>query len=188
MVKASIQATTLEEYYAKLVAAQEAAHGVGYCSHHYAIRQAAKDDGCASYAELGVNQGATLACALLAGFKRVVGVDVALDPWKPFQGLFWAFADASGQRLSLAQQDSREPLRHHYPVDFMLLDTVHEAAHLREELRVHGPNVRRQILVHDTASVPALHVEAVGWGLRNGWTVQQRSLCSVGWTLLFRQA
>lgn len=185
MIQAQVTADSLEEFYRQIVAAQEAAHGKGYCSHHVAIRGAVAE-GCMSYAELGVNQGATLACALLAGFRYVAGVDMALAPIDPFWPLFLAYCrKRTLSTVSVAQADSREPFCR--PFDFLLIDSTHTAAHLREELAVHGPHVRRFILVHDTAYVPALHLEAVTWGLKNHSTVQHRETSGFGWTLLKKQ-
>lgn len=185
MIRADIHASTLTEYYEQLVMAQQLAHGFEYTTHHTAIRQAAAE-GCRSYAELGVNQGATLACALLAGFGTVVGVDIALEPWRPAEALFRAHVSRTGQALYMIERDSRMAL----PItpDFLLIDTRHETGHLRQELTAHGFYVVRFILIHDTAAVPALHNAAVAWGLRAGWTVQQRDTRSVGWTLLRRWA
>lgn len=184
MVRAQVTADTLEEFYRHIVAAQEAAHGKGYCSHHVAIRGAVAE-GCESYAELGVNQGATLACALLAGFRQLDALDQDLSPFRPFEALFWQYARLHGNDVTLWQEDSRCPFDH--PVDFLLIDSTHTAAHLREELAIHGPNVRRFILVHDSAHVPALHLEAVTWGLKNHSTVQHRETSGFGWTLLKKQ-
>lgn len=186
MVRASIAANNLGEYYAALVAAQKAAHGDHYCDHHTVIRALANEPGCERYAELGVNEGATLACALLAWFDQVTGIDIALEPFRPAEGLFRAWATAYGAELRVMEQDSREPLPR--PVDVLLIDSRHEVAHLREELRVHGPNVRRFVLIHDTAKYPELAAEAEQWAAESNSTVLQRETRGYGWMLLQRQA
>lgn len=183
MIAAKIEARDLTDYYTQLVFAQEAAHGSGYCSHHAIIREHAQ--ACVSYAELGINEGATLACALLAGYLAVEGVDIALKPIRASEGLFRAAARARGTHLSLWEQSSLLPIGE---TGFLLIDTRHEPGHLRQELEVHGPFVREKILVHDTGKVPALHHMAQQWGLRNGWTVERRQPCGYGWTLLSRTA
>lgn len=170
-------APSLSDYYAQLVEGQEAAHGPNYTTHHAVIR-AKQSPACCSYAEIGVNQGATLACAILAGFDHVVGVDICLAHLEPCTSLF-------AGKATLLEQDHLVPLPG--PVDFLFLDCAHTVHGLRAELRTHGNNVRRFILVHDTAAVPALHLVAVEWGLRHGFTVQQRECRSVGWTLLSRE-
>lgn len=182
MIRADIHATTLGEYYRLLVAAQESAHGPGYCSHHPVI--ASKVDTCASYAELGVNQGATLACALLAGFKGVEGVDKDLGPLRPAEGLFRAYARNHSQHLSLWEQDSREPIGE---VDFLLIDSLHTADHLRDELAVHGGYVKKFILAHDTFKYSSLQRELDRYARQSGiWTIQETRASGAGWTLLAR--
>lgn len=186
MIRANITATTLPEYYEKLVAAQEAAHGAHYCSHHAVIRQAASD-GCSSYCECGVNQGATLACALLAGFTFVAGVDASLAPLKPWWSLFEAYAAPRMlTTCTVAECDSREPFSR--PFDFLLCDALHTATGVREELLAHAQHVRRYILVHDTAANPEMGkmVELFAYVHPGPWTVQQRDTRNVGWTLLAR--
>lgn len=183
MIHVHSKATTLAAYYADLVAGQTAAHGPDYTAHHACIREC-RETGAESYAELGVNQGATLACALLAGFERVVGVDIALAPFLPAEGLFRAYVDRLGKHLIVRERDSRLPLS--LSVDFLLIDSRHTVDHLRDELRVHGPHVRRFILLHDTLTFPYLGVEAGRWAERNGWTVHLRSTCGHGHTLLSR--
>lgn len=180
MIAADIQADSLPSFYRQLVAAQELAHGKGYCSHHAVIAKAGLEGG--TYAELGVNQGATLACALLAGFRRVVGVDIALGPFRRYEGLFRAFGD----HWEVREHDSRLDLKE--PVDFLLIDSRHEVHHLASELATHGPNVRRWMLVHDTAKYPMLAKLCETWCARTHWTVRQTESRNIGWMLLERRA
>lgn len=176
MVRAQIRASSLADFYGQIVQAQCDAHGPEYCSHHLAIWQAASE--CESYLELGVNQGATLACAVLAGFRRVMGIDLSLEPFRAFEGLFRG-------RATVLEQDSRRPLpRPHEAIDFLFIDSLHEAAHMREELRVHGPNVRKYVLAHDTAKYPALAHELERWAALNLWTVHEQQASGAGHILL----
>lgn len=178
MVSVSIQADSLVSFYRQIVAAQEAAHGKGYCSHHRVI--ASKAGECATYCELGVNQGATLACAILAGFVHCWGVDISAAPFRVYEPLF----RPHGAFRGVVEQDSRVPLP---ACDFLLIDSLHTPRHLREELAVHGPHVRRYILVHDTATFPALAAVLDQWARANDWTVQQAQARNAGWTLLAKR-
>lgn len=182
MITANINATTLEEFYDQIVAAQQAAHGRLYTSHHTEIQRRAKPT--MTYRELGVNQGGTLACAILAGYKSVTGIDHRDSTYLPFLPLFQEGANRHYVDLRLLKQDSRLPMEDY--VDFLLIDSKHERRHLREELRVHGPKVNQYILAHDTATVPELHVELEDFARREGWQVALRSLDGVGHTLLQR--
>lgn len=176
MVRVPIaSASSLEDLYAQLRTGQEAAHGADYCSHHSVIRKLAS--GCRSFAEVGVNQGATLACAILAGFEHVLGVDIALGNLEPFTGLFEA-------KASLLEQDHLAPLP--FAVDVLLLDCDHTAKGLKAELEAHGDMVRRHLLIHDTAAHPELHVTACVYAAARDWTVAQRDGGRYGWTLLSR--
>lgn len=168
---------TLGALYSRLVQGQQLAHGADYCSHHAAIFQTT--DRCRSYAELGVNQGTTLAAAILAGFETCLGVDADLSRLDPCRHLF---EQAPG--VTLLQQDSRVPLNRE--VDFLLIDSCHTPGHFREELRAQGPLVRKCILAHDTWAVPRLHVELAGWAVRHGWKIQHRDTRPPGWTLIIR--
>lgn len=169
-------AKSLYDLYAQLVEGQEAAHGADYTSHH-AIMRALRSPVCRSYAEIGTNQGATLACAILAGFTHVVGVDICLAHLEPCTSLF-------AGKATLLEQDHLAPLP--FAVDMLLLDAVHTAAGVKAELEAHGDMVRRFILIHDTAAHPELHVTAAVWAARRDWTVAQRDARGYGWTLLSR--
>lgn len=177
MVRAEVAARSLEELYGKLVDSQRRAHGWDYVSHHDIIRAAARN-GCRSYLELGVNQGTTLACAILAGFSPVTGVDRAPERLEPHGGLFYG-------RAAVLAQDSRIPIG---PVDFLLIDSLHYPDHLRAELNAHGPNVSREILIHDTSANPALYDVVVEWVARRDdeWKIVTRDTRLVGWTLCRR--
>jgi len=178
MIRAHIQATNLADFYVNLVAAQTGAHGDAYCAHHYPIFAWA--DGSATYAELGVNQGATLAAALLAGYRRVIGVDRCLEPYRVYARLFDEYVARTGQELIMLEQDSRVSVG---PVDFLFIDSDHRPDHLRQELAVHEPAVRRYILGHDTAAHVALHHELTSLA---GWSVVDQERSNVGYTLMGR--
>lgn len=185
MIRVAItKADDLADLYRQLVAGQEAAHGADYCSHHAAIMAAAGPN-CRTYAELGVNQGTTLACAILSGFRWLDAVDLDLKRLQPWEHLFREEAKARRAQLNLWQQDSRTPIGE---CDFLLIDSRHEPKHLLAELEANGAHARRFILLHDTTAVPALHTTAVAWGTRHGWTVAERNCLNVGWTLLSRSA
>lgn len=180
MILANISAQTLGAFYQQIVASQEAAHGEHYCAHHDAIRRHASS--LYAYAELGVNQGASLACAMLAGFETVIGIDRSFEPLREFEPLFLAEARERRTALYLWERDSREPI---WAVDFLLIDSHHTAEHIREELAAHAGMVRRYILAHDTAKHPALHAELEKL---EGWEVAERETRGVGYTLMRRVA
>lgn len=185
MIRANITATDLPTFYAQICAAQQAAHGADYTAHHEVITRAVSL-GCKTYCELGVNQGATVACALLSGFEGVQGIDKDIGPLTVFMALFVDWGIRCGVAISVKEQDSRIPL--HGEVDFLLIDSLHEPDHVREELRVHGPNVRRFILAHDT-NRQNYCAAIVDWVEAQGgrWTVQELSPSGCGHMLLARR-
>lgn len=180
MISADIQAATLEEFYNALVEAQRKAHGGDYCIHHEVIRQLARTDWV--YVELGVNQGATLACAALANYNRVWGYDIKIDPIKRY----WHLFEQSGYKIDVRRLDSRNPL----PLggaDFLFIDSVHTAVHLRSELKVHADQVRHHILVHDTGTHLEMLRELITFcNATPDWEIIATEARGVGHTLLQR--
>jgi len=54
------------------------------------------------------------------------------------------------------------------PVDFLFIDTLHTAGHLRRELNLHASKVNKYIVMHDTfIDGPANTSECI----RNGWNI-----------------
>lgn len=95
-----------------------------------------------TYREFGVNQGASMAAAVLGGASVAEGFDLDLSNLAPHRHLFGEWASfREGNSLEVSPVE----------VDVLLLDTVHKPEHLREELAVHGP-LARIIIVHDTMS------------------------------------
>jgi len=184
MIRAQIEASTLEEYYTKLRAAQEKAHGAGYTAYHDCIREHCGI--AAHYLEIGVNQGASLAAAMLGGFVVVEGMDINLSNIAPHRHLFGDYCQRARIVMDLWECDSLafEPK----DVDFLFIDGNHQTAHVAAELNRHGPHVTRFILLHDTAKYRELHPLAERWAGANGWTVQERNTSGAGHTLLERQA
>lgn len=183
MVTCNATATNLADLYAQLVAAQKQAHGEDYVLHHDVIRNA---HDCTSYLELGIRQGTTLACALLAGFPNVTGVDRDLGPWREYAQLFWSNWPIGGH-FDVYERDSREPFA--WLVDFLFIDTYHTAAHLRAELVAHHANVQRHILVHDTAAHPEMHYVIEQFVSEHPeWLIAKREIRNVGFTLCSKRS
>ena len=173
MIQAKIKADTLEEYYEQIVEQQKQAHGESYTAHHDAIRKYLNGG---VYRELGVHQGATSACALLAGAKSVTGVDITAKLILPFIPLFgerpYTFIERSSHDSSTVGE-----------CDVLLIDSKHTASHLRKELQLHASSVRNHIIMHDTFSIPSLHKVA---SQLEGWKVEEYYQENVGYTVLSR--
>lgn len=173
MIRAKIQADTLEEYYEQIVSQQKEAHGETYVAHHDAIRTYLNGG---VYRELGVHQGATSACACLAGAKSVTGIDITAELILPFIPLFdpydYTFIESSSTNPSSVGE-----------CDVLLIDSRHEARHLKKELALHASSVRKHIILHDTYKLKGLHKVA---SKLEGWRVEEYYQENVGYTVLSR--
>lgn len=137
---------TLEEYYDKLYKLQADAHGKDYMLVHNEIKE--KIQGCNSYTELGVNQGATLAVAVLENIKTIRAYDIALKPYNFAKDLFNTYANDHNIDLKVFETDTLKC--NIDPVDVLYIDTRHLYNHLKQELQLHGDKAMKYIIFHDT--------------------------------------
>jgi hypothetical protein len=161
MIQAKIKADTLKEYYEQIVTQQQKAHGKTYTAHHDAIRKYLNGG---VYRELGVHQGATSACACLAGAESVTGVDIG-----PYD---FSFIERSSHDPSTVGE-----------CDVLLIDSKHTPQHLKKELQLHASSVRNYIIMHDTYKIKGLHKVA---SQLEGWKVEEYYQENVGYTVLSR--
>lgn len=191
---------TLEEFHNTLYKAQEKNEGKGYCNHHHTMEEYLKD--CNSYREFGVLQGATVAKAGLCNVNYIQAVDINLSRFKQYAKLF----EQENIKLELHESSTVPHLVEykgiHYsmtedvanlkPVDFMMIDDIHEYNHVLEELKLHAHSVRKYIMLHDTYMLEkkindSLHQAALKFCEESGeWKVEKYSQVSVGHTLLKR--
>ena len=179
MIQAQINASTLEQFYAQIVEQQLAAHGEEYCNQHIAIRDRVAGK---VYRELGTHQGATAACALLAGAKSVTMVDITHNLIRPNYHLFEAYAKERGVEIELIEKNSHDKSTVG-PCDVLLIDSKHTADHLRGELRIHADDVREHIILHDTHTNRGLAMVANNL---DGWKVEIDERINVGYMVLTR--
>jgi hypothetical protein len=191
---------TLQEFYDTLYRAHESSEGKGYCDHHHTMEEYLTD--CESYREFGVLQGATAAKAGLCDVKYIQAVDVILSRFSPYSHLF----EQEGIELELHESSTvphpvefkgkkytmTEAVANLKPVDFMLIDDIHEHDHVLEELILHSHSVKKYIMLHDTYKIEkkvndSLHQAALKFCEQSGeWTVEKYSKVTVGHTLLKR--
>lgn len=158
--------TSLQQFYDEIVRAQTTAHGADYCNHHTAISTASFSHlgkRRTIYRELGVNQGATAACAALAGADLQL-VDINLDNFRPYLPLFNQFAQynerGAGMKITLHECSSLDPRTVEY-CDVLFIDSVHTAEHVAKEIAMHAASVGHWIIIHDTGTFPEIHERAV---------------------------
>ena len=154
----------LPGYYQALRALHAEHHQPAYLLVHEELR-ARLVAGCESYTEMGVNQGATLAAALLLTPPRVRAYDISLANYRPAQHLFEGFAAENAVDFAVLEADS---LRCWIgPTDLLYIDTRHERKHLARELARHECQVRRYIVCHDTHSSAGLRQAVEEFAERN---------------------
>jgi len=175
----------LRTYYQALCTLQSKHHTPEYLLVHDEIR-ARISAGCRSYTELGVNQGATLAAALLAMPGTVRGYDIRLTNYAPAQALFKRFAVIAQVYFAVIEADSLKCRID--PTDLLYIDTRHERKHLARELECHQRQVRRFIVCHDTEVCSGLRLAVDEFAARNReWSVVTDCRESVGFMTLARQ-
>ena len=137
---------TLQEYYDRLCKLHAKAHGSEYLLVHDEIKEKLKK--CNSYTEFGVNQGATLAAALLQNPKKIRAYDTSLSPYNFAKHHFEKYANDNN--IDFVIYETNTLTCKIDPVDLLYIDTKHEYKHLTEELKLHGHKVKKFIIFHDT--------------------------------------
>lgn len=138
----------LEEVIASLYHGSVSEHTI---NRNECIVNAAKQ--CTSGMELGVFQGSCLALIYtnLQSPKELYGVDIRIDPYNKggLSSLFKEYAQRTNnsppeiiQSSSINKDICRE-------VDFLHIDSLHQANHLKKELDLHSPFIKKYIAFHD---------------------------------------
>lgn len=163
---------------------QKAAHGENYLDVHDEIIDCLEHN--YSYRELGVNQGATLATALLTQPKIVRAYDIKLSNFEPYRELFETFAKDMHIDFKAEQRSSLDAATLGN-VDVLYIDTLHTGDHLRKELDYHADTVNKYIICHDTFAKPDMHKAAEKFCLNNPhWKIIKYHRVNVGYTTLER--
>ena len=137
---------SLQEYYDRVYDLQSDAHNPDYMLVHVEIKEKMK--GCDSYTELGVNQGATLAVAMLENPKVVRAYDISLMPYNKAKHHFDNYANEHSIDFNVMESDTLRCVLD--SVDVLYIDTLHRYDHLVKELALHGSKVNKYIIFHDT--------------------------------------
>ena len=182
---------SVKEFHVDIVKQQEEAHGVDYCAMHKAIQKYWKEGNCKRYMELGVHQGGTASCAILLDPipKKVTLIDIDMSRYNKFlKPLAEEYANLKNIHLDVRETDSTG-LGSIDSCDMLVIDSVHKAGFMQRELTVHGPNVRKYIIAHDTKLLfnkpdDQLHRTLVNWGKENGFKLAERGETSVGYTVI----
>lgn len=178
---------TLKEFNTEIRAQQEKAHGKDYCQIHDAIKKYMKE--CKSYMELGTHQGGTASAAMLCKPKRVYLVDMDMSRYNKFLSTIASdFCDKNDIELIVKESDSTS-IGTINMTDMLVIDSYHHPAHMQKELNLHGHNVRKYIIAHDTSIVngkpnDSLYQCLNKFASENGWDIIERGTTNVGYTVL----
>jgi hypothetical protein len=145
---------SLQAFYDKACTLFTAEYGVDFVLYWQHINQLAKH--CDSYKELGAFQGVSAAAAMLGNpqMKYVELVDVTFERLVPHQHVF---KDFPGE-LKLNLNSSVDPAVPVSTVDMILVDSLHTAKHVIQELHLHAPHVKKYIVFHDAKYPPIKEV------------------------------
>lgn len=183
MISAKIEASNLSEYYVKLHTLQSDAHGTDYMLVHDEIKKRLR--GCNSYTEFGINQGATLAAAMLANPATIRAYDIKFGWYTQAASLFQQYAIEHSIDYIATECDTLDCIID--PVDVLYIDTQHTYDHLKRELAIHGSKANRFIIFHDTFAQPRLKFAIMEYvGANKEWTVVTECNDSVGFMTIER--
>jgi len=179
--------TTLQEFYDEIISGQAEAHGVDYHEQHDAIRRYLHPSD--TYMELGTHQGSTAARAMLNNPKKVILVDISMEKYNKFlKPIAEKYCLANNIELVVHECSSTDSTCVH-KTDILLIDSVHNSHHMQKELQLHGNNVSKYIIAHDTSIVnrrpnESLYQCIMQFANNNGWEEIERGTNNVGYTVI----
>jgi hypothetical protein len=179
--------TTLKKFYSEIRRQQEEAHGDDYCQQHDAIERYLKKGDV--YLELGTHQGGTAARAMLNNPKKVVLVDISMEKYRKFlEPIAKKYCAKNSIELDVRECSSTEPVSA-AKADVLLIDSMHQRRQMENELRIHGGNISKYIIAHDTSIINGRKNEElynclVDFSNKNSWKVLERGTTNVGYTVL----
>jgi hypothetical protein len=188
MINAELgQVKNLKEFNTEIRKQQEEAHGIDYCQIHDAIKKYMKE--CKSYMELGTHQGGTASIAMLSKPNRVFLVDMDMSRYRKFLApIAQEWCDKNDIELIVKEADSTS-IGTINMTDMLVIDSYHHPEHMKKELNLHGNNVRKYIIAHDTSIVnnkanDSLYQTMKQFADANGWEVIERGTTNVGYTVI----
>lgn len=175
---------SLQEYYDRVYDLQTEAHKTDYMLVHAEIKD--KLQGCDSYTELGVNQGATLAAAMLENPKVVRAYDISLMPYNKAKHHFDKYSSDHSIDFNVIEGDTLKCALD--SVDVMYIDTLHRYEHLVKELALHGDKANKYIIFHDTHAQQGLKRAVQEYVKKNPqWTIVTDCKVNVGFMTIAKK-
>ena len=174
------KSTNMTDWYKEANDFQCVSHGETYTAFHNVIEKYLEEGD--RYKELGTMQGVTAARAILQNPASVELVDINFTRYEPYEPMFTKHCRENN--IILKKYEMSSDLQEcSSEVDFLLIDSKHNAEHLSKELSTHGLTVKKHILAHDTHTISALHKVLVGFCNNNPeWKVVEYYQDNVGYT------
>jgi len=179
--------TSLQQFYDEIIAGQAKAHGTDYHEQHAAIEKYLQSGD--TYMELGTHQGSTAARAMLNNPKKVILVDISMEKYNKFlKPIAESYCSENNIELVVHECSSIDSKCVH-KTDILLIDSLHHRNHMQKELNLHGGNVSKYIIVHDTSVIngranESLHQCVIEFAKNNGWEEVERGTNNVGYTVI----
>jgi len=179
--------TTLQQFYDDIIAGQAEAHGEDYHEQHDAVRRYLQPGD--TYMELGTHQGSTAARAMLNNPEKVILVDISMEKYNKFlKPIAEEYCSQNNIELIVHECSSIDAKCTH-KTDILLIDSLHQRNHMQKELDLHGNNVSKYIIVHDTSIIngranESLYHCLMGFAKTNGWEEIERGTDNVGYTVI----
>lgn len=178
---------SLQEFYDVIIAGQAEAHGVDYHEQHDAVRRYLEPGD--TYMELGTHQGSTAARAMLNNPKKVILVDISMEKYNKFlKPIAESYCSENDIELVVHECSSID-VKCVHKTDVLLIDSLHHRTHMQKELNLHGGNVSKYIIVHDTSVInrradESLYHCVMDFAKKNGWEQVERGTNNVGYTVI----
>lgn len=185
------QVTSLQEFYDVIIAGQAKAHGDDYHEQHDAVRRYLQPGD--TYMELGTHQGSTAARAMLNNPKKVILVDINMEKYNKFlKPIAEKYCSENNIEL-IAHECSSIDSKCVHKTDILLIDSLHQHNHMQKELDLHGNNVLKYIIAHDTSVInkrndDSLYRCLMKFAKNNGWEQVERGTNNVGYTVIRKKS
>lgn len=180
-------AKNLEDWVDTLVEKRVAAKKTMGTLHEYLTLIKTLMEKCESFTEFGVQQGLTTATAMFTIPKKVRGYDIELKWYDYSRQLFDTYAKQHNIDYKIIKADTAV-CSVIDKVDMLHIDSLHTYEHALTELRRHGKQVQKYILLHDTTLCPGIW-NAINLYMKDdtSWKILERCEVGVGHTLLERK-
>ena len=184
---------TVLKFHKQIVQQQEAAHGEHYCAMHKAINafgQKVNVKSIWNWVHIKAGQQSN-AMMLKPKPEKITLIDIDMTKYNSFLKPI-AEKHCKWEKIELdVRQTDSTGFGAIEDVDMLVIDSVHKAAWMSKELDLHGKNVRKYIVAHDTMRLfdrvdEQLHTTLTEWGDVNGFRVVDRGEASVGYTVIMR--